>query len=120
MNHFEKEAAYHSTKVTYWRKRVNGFSAFTLIYAAITLSLGSAIGGIQSMTALGLVAFTLLFLILNAAKNYQDHKSNEALNKYRHNILMTAESMANSTKDPVTKEEIMLEALSAIGSGNKD
>ena len=120
LNQFETEAAHHSEKASYWRKRVNGFAGFTLVYAAVSLSMVTVAGGAQLIAGMGLIAFTLVFLVVHAAGNYRHHKANAALNKYRHNLLMTAEDMAKSTKDPVTKEELMLEALAAIGAGEKD
>ncbi len=120
VNPFEAQALQHTEKANYWRKRVNGYSAFTLLYSAVTLSIGTVASGAQQITALALIGFTLIFLVLHAARQYSEHKSNAALNKYRHNIIVTAENMAQLTKDPVTKEEIMLEALTAIGSVEKD
>ena len=118
-NPFEVEATYHTTKADYWRKRVNGFAAFTLIYCALTLSLANMASGAQNIISFGLITFTLIFLTVNSARSYHNHKKNAALNKFRQNILITAEDMAKATKDQVTKEEFMLEALTSIGSSNK-
>ena len=118
-NPFNVEATYHTTKANYWRKRVNGFAAFTLIYSALTLSVVNMASGTQNIISFGLIAFTLIFLTVNSARSYHNHKKNAALNKFRQNILITAEDMAKATKDPVTKEEFMLEALTSIGSTGK-
>lgn len=118
-NPFEVAATYHTTKANYWRKRVNGFAAFTLIYSALTLTLANMASGSQNIISFGLIAFTLIFLTVNSARSYHSHKKNAALNKFRQNILITAEDMAKATKDPVTKEEFMLEALTSIGSSDK-
>ena len=118
-NPFDVEATYHTTRANYWRKRVNGLAAFTLIYSALTLSAANMASSTQHIISLGLIAFTLIFLTVNAARSYHNHKKSAALNKFRQNILITAEDMAKATKDPVTKEEFMLEALTSIGSSDK-
>lgn len=118
-NPFEVTAAYHTERANFWRRRVNGFSMFTLIYGALLANNIAALDA-QIVTGLGLIGFTLVFLIVFAARNYLDHKVNIDANRYRQNVLITAEDMARSTKDPVTKEEFMLEALAAIGKSGKD
>ena len=118
-NVFATEAKYHETKASYWRKRVNGFSAFTLIYGALSVSFDIHIAGPQAIMALILIAFALIFLIVHSARNYSEHKKQFVQNKLRRNILLTAEDMAKGTKDPISKEEYMLEALSAVGTGDK-
>ena len=116
-NHFEVTAAYHTERANFWRRRVNGFSMFALIYGVLVAN-NTAAFNTQFIAGLGLIAFTLVFLIVFAARNYLDHKVNIDANKYRSNILRTADDMAKATKDPVTKEELMLQALTSIGSSD--
>lgn len=118
VNHFEVTANYHTERANFWRRRVNGFSMFTLVYGALLANNTAAINN-QLIAGLVLIGFTLLFLIVFSARNYLGHKVNIDANTYRNNILKTAEEMAKATKDPVTKEELMLEALASIGSGDK-
>lgn len=118
-NPFEVTAAYHTARANFWRRRINGFAAFTVIYGALLAATKASLSA-SFIIGLGLISFTLIFLLLVAARNYHDHKRNIDANRYRQNILITAEDMAKSTRDIETKEEIMLEALTLLGDNDQD
>jgi hypothetical protein len=121
--HFKDEADEHRNSSKTWLIATAVLGALGVAYSLWSFRQNQTIfsqGGATWWPHLAYVTSRLLVLSVVffgmgwSAKIYRAHKHNETVNRHRQNALRTFETFAAATKEPATKDAVLLQATKSI------
>jgi hypothetical protein len=121
--HFKGEAEEHRKSSRYWLAAAVAMGAIGICYSLWSFRQNQTIFSqgaatwwphLAYITSRLLVLSVVFFGMGWSAKIYRAHKHNETVNRHRQNALRTFETFAAATKEPATKDAVLLAATKSI------